>query len=126
MKKPSNDSIDNMIAEALGDEGRAEFEALGEPTIFEQMAETFRGRTRWINRILIVDILVFTALLVFSVFRFHGATEVADQIFWASSSVLSVVIIGLVKLWYWMELNRVTVLREIKRLELQVARLVTK
>jgi|GEM_PF-3584282 len=31
--------------------------------------------------------------------------------------------IGLIKIWYWMELNRNTVLREIKRLELQVAHL---
>ncbi|MGK0187201.1 MAG: hypothetical protein ACI9R3_002987 [Verrucomicrobiales bacterium] len=126
MKTTSNDSIDKMIADALGDEDRAEFEALGEPTIFEQIAETFRGRTRWLNGMVVIYSLIFATLFGLSIFRFFHATEVRDLILWASASVLSIIVIGLLKLWYWMELNRVTVLREIKRLELQVARLAAK
>ena len=126
MKRPSNESIDNMIAEALNDNDRAEFEALGEPTLFEQIAESFRGRTRWLNAILIVDTILFTSLFVFSVIQFFGATEIRDQILWASTSVLAMVIIGLVKIWFWMEMNRVAIMREIKRLELQIVRLANK
>ena len=123
MKPLSNQSIDEMIARALGDGEKEEFEALGELTLFEQIVETFRGRTRWLNGILIVYSLLFSTLFGVSIFRFLAATEVREQIMWASLGILAMVIIGLLKMWYWMELNRVTIMREIKRLELQVARL---
>ena len=123
MKPLSNQSIDEMIARALGDAEREEFEALGGLTLFEQIVETFRGRTRWLNGILIVYSLLFSTLFGVSIFRFLAATEVREQIMWASLGILAMVIIGLLKMWYWMELNRVTIMREIKRLELQVARL---
>ncbi len=123
MKRPSNQKIDEMIAQATGVENRAEFEALGQPTVFRQVAEVFRGQSRWINCFLIIQVFLFTGLFGGSIIRFLAATEVRDQIMWAALGVLAVVVIGLLKTWFWMEMNRITIMREIKRIELQVARL---
>ena len=123
MKRPTNQKIDEMIAQTMRVEDRNEFEVLGELTLFEQIVETFRGRTRWLNGILIVHTLIFTTLFGISISRFLAAIEVRDQIMWASLGIISMIVIGQLKMWYWMELNRVNMIREIKRLELQVARL---
>jgi uncharacterized membrane protein YciS (DUF1049 family) len=42
---------------------------------------------------------------------------------WATGFVWCALFIMMVKIWYWLDLNRNAVTREIKRLELQVAQL---
>ena len=49
--------------------------------------------------------------------------SITGQAYWAVGFVLSFAVVALLKIWFWMVLNRNAVLREVKRLELQLARL---
>ena len=60
---------------------------------------------------------------VLSVIRFFRAEEFRDMVMWAAASAFFLSGVSMMKVWYWMELNKNSVTREIKRLELQIARL---
>jgi len=42
---------------------------------------------------------------------------------WGARTILAFLGLGLIKLWFWMELQKVSIVREIKRVELQMASL---
>lgn len=114
--------IDTLIAETLSRE-EAEFLArLDEPSVFAQLAGVFRARNRWLNVLGMALTLVFLGLAVYSVTRFlSSAAELRDMLRWGAALFFSVQAVWALKIWYWMELQRNNLTREIKRLELQVA-----
>ena len=62
-----------------------------------------------------VLILVFTALLVWSGFRFFTSTSSEDMIFWGICCILSVQVQVALKQWLWTQIDRSSLLRELKR-----------
>jgi hypothetical protein len=116
--------LDDKIREALQKEDAELLEDVGgEPSIFEMLMETFRGRHRWLVFLTMFWTIVFLLLGILSVVRFFRADEIRDMIMWAAASALLLSGVSMMKVWYWMELNKNSVTREIKRLELQIARL---
>ena len=119
--------LDKKIREAL----RAEDADLvddfdSEPSLFEMLFETFRGKHRWLVFMTIFWTLVFMVLAVLSVIQFFRAEETRDLVMWAAASALFLSGVSMMKVWFWMELNKNAVTREIKRLELQIARLASR
>jgi uncharacterized membrane protein YciS (DUF1049 family) len=55
--------------------------------------------------------------------RFFNAETTRDIVVWALAVAVCLSAVWMMKIWYWLELNKNAVTREIKRLELQVARL---
>ena len=116
--------LNKKIKEALREEDAEIFEEFGsEPSIFEMLMETFRGRQRWLVFLMMFWTIVFLVLTVLSVIRFFRAEELRDLLMWAVASVFLVSGVSMMKVWFWMELNKNAITREIKRLELQIARL---
>ena len=116
--------LDKKIREALRAENAdlaGDFDS--EPSIFETLFETFRGKHRWLVFLSIFWTVVFMALAVLSVIQFFRAEETRDLVMWAAASALFLSGVSMMKVWFWMELNKNAVTREIKRLELQIARL---
>jgi hypothetical protein len=113
--------IDEKIRAAL----KAEFESDGEaePPLPAQIAATFMGRTRWLAGGSWIMLAVYGGLAVFAAVRFFQVQAVRDLILYAAAFVACVVATAIVKVWYWMLLNRNSVCREIKRLELRIAEL---
>ena len=116
--------LDKKIREALRAEDAElvdEFDK--EPSMFEMLFETFRGKHRWLVFLSIFWTCVFMALAVLSVIQFFRAEETRELVMWAAASALFLSGVSMMKVWFWMELNKNAVTREIKRLELQIARL---
>jgi hypothetical protein len=63
------------------------------------------------------------ALAAYAVWRAAEATEVKAMLGWAGVAAFGFFFLGLLKMWFWMEMQKNSVVREIKRLELQVASL---
>jgi len=94
---------------------------------FRQMlVDGFRGKMRWATLVLWAYGLGGTALAVFSAVRFFAAQEVRDLVLYAALFLVGSGLVAFMKLWYWTLMNRNTVLREVKRLELRVAELADK
>jgi len=117
--------IDELIREALRAEDLSELEQLGEPGLPEMVTAVFRGRMRWFGVMFMAMILVFTVLAAWCGIRFLRAEAVPDMLRWGAGFFVCLVTIVGGKTWYWMQMERVAVTREIKRVELLVAHLAT-
>ncbi len=116
--------LDKKIQEALRNEDAELFEEFSaEPSIFEMLMETFRGRYRWLSVMVVFWSVVFMVLGVLSAIKFFNAEATRDMLLWAAACVICISGVSMMKVWYWMELNKNALTREIKRLELQIARL---
>jgi len=114
-------ALDLKIREALGADGAGPLGPLDEPSLWRQVAEIFRGRGRWIAVVMLAAIVAFAVLGVVSAVCFFRAEGVREMIAWAGGFGLSLIAVTAARLWFWMELNQNTVLREIKRVRLQIA-----
>ncbi len=120
----NNQKYDNEIRQALsGDDVVAYDEFASEQSLLEQAFELLKGRNRWLNIWVMVITFSFLLLTFFCVWRFYNATEIKDLIGWSIGIGISFGTISMLKLWAWMEMEKNSTVREIKRLELQVARL---
>ena len=98
----------------------------GDQSMMEMVFDTFRGTQRWLTFFAIFWGLVFMGGSVFGVIQLFKTQEPREHILWALGVVLCVAGVSMMKIWFWMQMNRHSILREIKRVELQVARLAGK
>jgi hypothetical protein len=116
--------IDKSIRAALAAEDRELFEEYGgESSLFEMIADTFRGRNRWLKIGMTFNILAFTVLAVVVAIQFFHTDTMRGMILWATLFLLCCLGTMMIKLWWWAQMDKNVLTREIKRLELQVARL---
>lgn len=115
--------FDVLIREALSTEEREVFDRLGEPSLPAMMIGGFGGRLRWVN--LYASLLTFAmfGLAVFSVVKIFQAEEVAEMIRWSVGFAFGLASSLGLKVWFWMQMERYALSREIKRVELAVAHL---
>jgi len=119
---PSHTDPDDVIRLAL-DRDDAEHDPGPDPSAVELLTETFRGRNR---RHALLGVLHNTALLLGAVYatsRFLGTEDVREMLVWGGTTALSVGLLLAVKIWYWLEMVRLALTRDVKRVELRVARL---
>lgn len=118
------DDLDRAIRQSLSAEDTALFDRLGaDETLRRQLLATFDGRLRWLNAAgWIGGFLLFGAAFIFAG-RFLSAENIQDMLRWGAASALAFAGLALVKVWFWMELQKNAIVREVKRLEVQVASL---
>lgn len=91
--------------------------------IHEMLIETFRGRHRWLNVLAFVFTFVGLAVAVIAAYQFFHTDSTQAMIAWATCFLWFVIWIAMLKIWFWLEMQKNSITREIKRLELQVANL---
>jgi hypothetical protein len=62
-------------------------------------------------------------LAVFAAYRFFQAEATQAMIAWATGFLWFSLWVAMLKIWFWMEMQRLPIMREIKRLELKIAEL---
>ena len=121
----SNSEIDDLIREALG-EADATFDDLGTQSMAEGLAETFRGRNRqWAIGGAVANLALVAAAIVSGV-RFVRADDERTMLLWGGAMLLCFMAVTAIKIWYWLEMNRLALTREVKRVELQVVQIAQK
>ena len=115
--------LDTMIDEALDAEQRELLHSIGEePGFFAQALGLFTGRTAWVHLLLMVVQTVFFVAGVWAAWNFFEAPDALTAVRWGIPAAV-LLLTGLIikmALWPTMETNRV--IRELKRIELQIAR----
>lgn len=115
-------NIDQKIQAALRRDATAD-ELAGEPNIAEEVLSAFRGRHRILSILVILVQLAALVGFIIAALHFYSAAEVVSQLRWGGLSLVLLLAIGMIKIWFWLEMQSNRILREVKRLEL---RLVTK
>src|SRR4051812_34495712 len=109
--------LDRKIQAALRRDNAGESLA-DEPNIAEEVIAAFRGRHRWLSAIVVVAQLAALVGLALAVFKFYQATETVAQLRWGGLSLVLILVIAMIKIWFWLEMQSNRVLREVKRVEL--------
>ena len=118
--------LDNAIRQAVSAEDAALMDRLAaDPSLPKQVFNTFQGQFGLLNILGSVVAIVLFAGGAFAAWRFATTFNVHDMLIWGALATFAFAGLTLIKVWFWMELQRHAVVREIKRLELQVARLVS-
>lgn len=110
--------IDDQIRRALTTEHPE-----GPPTIMDRVGSMFHAHARSLMVIGWVKMFFFVAIAAVAAVMFFRAADTRAQIAWATLFLLMASSLGTAFVIYWLELHRLAVMREIKRLELQVSRL---
>ena len=121
--KRSIEEIDVLIREALGQADADLLDQFGEQSLPEMITGAFRGRHRLEMGAVTLVVMIFFGLTIFSAVRFLGATEIREMLLWGAGVFIGFSSMAGFKLVGWMQMNRNALAREIKRLELQVAKL---
>lgn len=113
--------IDDRIRQALSAEDRALMDAIGdEQTIFDLIGRSFRGRMKALMVIAWVAMFAMFAFAVLSAVQLLAAPDVDSRINWAVALVVSTQFLLGMKMWYFLELNKLATARDIRRLELRM------
>jgi fatty acid desaturase len=115
--------LDDKIRKALEETGIESPEFSNDDSLRSLISDAYAGRLRWIVVWMTLWQLVFFGVWIWSAFRFFDVTGVEDKILWATIFLMSGMMTSMLKMMQWMLMNRNRVLREVKRLELEVARL---
>ena len=114
--------IDETIRKALGGEDLPrDYDLSDDESVFHQAIGVMRGRRAWINWVAGFMTFLIFGVSVWSAVMFFGAESTRDQIMWATIFVVTQLGVALLKMWFWMQMNKNALKREVKRLELQVA-----
>jgi len=117
------EKIDELIKETLSKEEAAFYDELEEQNLIGKIGEVYRGKLGWLAAIMnVVHLLMFMAF-VYCIVQFFNTDNTNELIKWASAGFLSMIAMGMLKLFVWMQMDKNDILRELKRLELQLATL---
>ena len=113
--------LDQMIDEALDAEERELLRTLDEPGFFHQAFGVFRGPTGWMSLVMMFWQVVLFIAGVWAAWNFFEATDPVTQLRWGLPAMLLLIFAGMLKMALIPRLESNRVLREIKRVELQLA-----
>lgn len=117
--------LDDKIREALSEQDRALMAHFDEQGLFGQLGGLFQGKLAWLSMVTMVAGLVMFAIGVYAAWQFATAGDVATMLRWGGIAWFGMMSVIMIKLWSWMRMETNRTLREIKRLELQIARMQT-
>lgn len=116
------DDLDRKIEEALSAEDRDFLDSFGEQGLFGQWFSVYNGKLRWIAVYATVVIFALFGGAVYCGWHFLSADAPLEATRWGAGAVILMVMVGFLKMWFWMRMETNRILREVKRVELQIAR----
>ncbi len=111
---------EKRIRQAIKDMGAGELDG-PDQGMWEMFATTLHGKQKWWMVLIHLWGFVFFAASVFVLVRFFQAETTKEMVGYAMAFLFFMNGVGMMKMWVWMSMNRNSILREVKRLEVQVA-----
>ena len=115
------EEIDQLIKESLTQEEAKFYDELEEQNLLNQLGSLFKTKMGWLIVMMnIVNLIVF-ALSIYCVIQFLNTDVTNELIRWGGAVILCWSTLAMIKLFVWMQMDKNALLRELKRLELQIA-----
>lgn len=88
--------------------------------LFGHIQSTFHGPMGWISKGAIAMAFIFSGLMAWTAWQaFHAESQRAITL-WSAGFVSSLVCQGLIKIWLYNRANAISILRAVKRMEVQL------
>jgi len=121
--KNNIEEIDKLIKETLTQEESKFYDCLDEQGLWGMFIGIFQGKLGWLVAIMnIINLIVF-GVLIYCFVQFFNVTETNELIKWGLGIVICMIFNVMIKLYAWMQMDKNAIIREMKRLELQVSSL---
>lgn len=120
------EKIDQLIKEALTQEEIKFYDKLDEQNVFQMLGGLFKGKNRWIMVLFNIVMLIAFILLIYCVIQFFNTDITNELIKWSVAGVICILMISMLKIFLWLQMDKNSIKRELKRLELQVSNLSSK
>ena len=121
--KNNKEDIDKLIKETLTEEESKFYDELDEQSVWGMIGGIFKGKLGWLVIVMNIINLVVFGLLIYCLIQFFNVTETNELIQWGLGVVICLMFNSMIKLYAWMQMDKNALLREIKRLEIQVSSL---
>lgn len=116
-------SFEDRLLTSLNADDEAFLKQLEDDTgLFQQMGMTFSGPLRYWTAFAFVFSLAFFGLAIWAVYNMFQADDIKLVVLWGTLVGWSSLALGLIKIWFWMRMNHLGVLRELKRIELRMVK----
>ncbi len=120
------EDIDKLIKETLTQEEAKFYEELEEQNVLEMVFGLFKGKNKWIMYLMNFMTLVFFGLFIYCTIQFFHTEITNEMIKWGIGGLVFLLGVSMLKVFAWMQMDKNALLREMKRLELQVSSLSAK
>jgi len=124
--KDHTEEIDKLIKEALTTEEAKFYDDLEEQNLVGMLGGLFKGKLKWILVLMNIVHLASIVGLVYCIIQFIHTDITNELIKWGALGFVLLMIGAMLKLFTWLQMDKNALMRELKRLELQVAALSSK
>nr|WP_321234247.1 DUF6768 family protein [uncultured Psychroserpens sp.] len=121
--KTNMEDIDQLIKDTLTQEEAKFYDELEEQSVLGMVGGLFRGKNKWIIILMNIMTLIFFGLFIYCVVNFFDTTDSKELLKWGLGSLVFLIGVSMLKVFAWMQMDKNAILREMKRLELQVSSL---
>ena len=117
-------NIDDRVSAALDADDRAFLDSIEDDRgMFRQIGDSLGGPLGGWAKLMFAVSLVLGAVLIYSIWQLLTVEGVRETILWATATLVALTAQGFLKAWFFDRMNLISILREMKRLELQIAML---
>jgi len=124
--KNSNEEIDKIIHEALSQEEAKFYDELGEQSVLEQTLGVYQGKNKGLYIAALVASIIILGVFVYCGIEFFNADTPREMVIFGAVGFFCLIMIMGIKIYHWMQMQTNRVLREMKRIELQIAAMAEK
>lgn len=123
MKK---EEIDKLITDSLNKDEAEFYNTLDEENVFQMWSSVYTGKNRWIAIVQSVFITIFAFAAIYCGYMFFTVETMTDILRYGAGMFIFMMFTAFLKLWLWNQMDKNSILREMKRIEFQVALLMEK
>jgi hypothetical protein len=116
-------NLDQAIRQALSTEDAEFLAKFEQESPIREALGTFSGKWGALNVLAAIFTFAMFGAFVYCAWNAFNAADVRETVLWSAGGVITMLAVSMLKMYFWMEMNKNVTLREVKRLELQVARL---
>jgi protein-S-isoprenylcysteine O-methyltransferase Ste14 len=120
------EKIDEIIKDALTAEEAKFYDELDEQNLLQMLGGAFKGKLGWLIVIMNIVIVIVFGLFIYCAIQFFNTAETNELIRWSVAGTFCMIVISILKLFIWMQMDKNSILRELKRMEFQVSLLAGK
>lgn len=124
--KTNMEDIDKLIKETLTQEEAKFYDELEEQNVLGMIGGLFKGKNGWLIALMNIITVVFFGFFVYCIVQFFGTDDFKELLKWGIGALMFLIGVSMLKLFAWMQMDKNALLREMKRLELQISSLSVK
>lgn len=124
--KTNMEDIDKLIKDSLTEEEAKFYDELDEQNLFQMLGGIYKGKNSWLIILMNIFQIIFFGLFIYCAIQFFKVEETNELIKWGIFGSVALYAQSMLKLFAWMQMDKKAIIREIKRLEIQVSSLSAK